>query len=216
MASNRFWMPFSLWIIGVSVIISVWGCSAVTPPAVPSSAPFFVPTAGDTERVAKMSHDLDTKVLHCMEAVNCERLSYARGLISLFENQEAARASFRQVIDHNPASPLATTSRQWLTLISDHEAGTSQCPSTDIVAELLRDWMQRQVSADRPAAPLATEDTLDEQTRIVNGVVQVLDKQVRERDRRIAILQSKLEALKVIDEDHEQRKRVIRVPATLP
>jgi len=47
-------------------------------------------------------------------------------------------------------------------------------------------------------------------------MVQALQKQVRERDRHIATLESKLEALKVIDQDHENRKRTIKVPATLP
>jgi hypothetical protein len=39
---------------------------------------------------------------------------------------------------------------------------------------------------------------------------------VRERDRHIATLEAKLEALKVIDQDHEKMKRAIKVPVTLP
>jgi hypothetical protein len=46
--------------------------------------------------------------------------------------------------------------------------------------------------------------------------VQALQKQVKERDRHIATLESKLEALKIIDQDHERRKRIIKLPATLP
>jgi len=46
--------------------------------------------------------------------------------------------------------------------------------------------------------------------------VQALQKQVKERDRHIATLESKLEALKIIDQDHEKRKRIIKLPATLP
>jgi hypothetical protein len=47
-------------------------------------------------------------------------------------------------------------------------------------------------------------------------MVQALQKQVRERDRHIATLEAKLEALKVIDQDHEKMKRAIKVPVTLP
>lgn len=64
-----------------------------------------------------------------------------------------------------------------------------------------------------PASPTltATQESIEEQSR----VVQVLQKHVRERDRRIAVLQSQLEALKLIDQDHEERKRALKVPATL-
>src|SRR5678816_4127460 len=56
-----------------------------------------------------------------------------------------------------------------------------------------------------------TEDLRADQLR----VVQVLEKQLRERDRRIAVLRSQLAALKVIDQDHEERKRTLKTPAML-
>ena len=48
-----------------------------------------------------------------------------------------------------------------------------------------------------------------------SGVVPSLHRQIRERDKRIAELESQLDALKVIDEDMEQRRRSNRPPATL-
>jgi hypothetical protein len=215
MTNNRLWISFSMWIIGLWLIIAVWGCGGLTPSSLPSSAPLFIPTSEDAERLAKVSHELDIKALHCNQAANCEQVSYARGLVSLFENQEAAQASFRQVIEHNPGSPLATTSQRWLRLIGDHETVTSHCPSTDIVAGLVQDWMERQLTVDKPAAFITTEDTLAEQTRVVHGVVQVLDKQLRERDRELAVLRSQLEALKVIDQDHSNKQRKLRPPTSL-
>jgi hypothetical protein len=215
MVSLRLWFPFCLWVICLWLTIAVWGCSGVMPSALPSSAPFFAPTSEDAERLARVAHELDTKALTCTQDANCEQLSYARGLVSLFENQEAARASFRQVIEHNPGSPLAITSQRWLRLIGDDETVTSHSPWTDIVAEFLRDWMERQVTAEEPTALMTTEDALVEQTRVVHGVVQVLDKQLRERDRQIAALRSQLEALKLIDEDHSSRQRKMRPPTSL-
>jgi hypothetical protein len=47
------------------------------------------------------------------------------------------------------------------------------------------------------------------------GMVQSLRKQIRERDRRIEELESQLDALKVIDQDFENRKKANRPPATL-
>ena len=47
------------------------------------------------------------------------------------------------------------------------------------------------------------------------GVVQSLQKQIKERDKYIAELESRLDALKVIDQDIEKRRNFSRPPATL-
>ena len=43
-----------------------------------------------------------------------------------------------------------------------------------------------------------------------------LRKQIRERDQRIEELESQLEALKLIDQDSNNQKTLLRPPATLP
>ena len=48
-----------------------------------------------------------------------------------------------------------------------------------------------------------------------SGVVQSLHRQIRERDKRIAELESQLEALKVIDQDMEKQIKPILPPETL-
>jgi TolA-binding protein len=48
-----------------------------------------------------------------------------------------------------------------------------------------------------------------------SAVVQTLKKQLRERDKRIEELESQLEALKIIDQDFEMRRKPVRPPATL-
>jgi uncharacterized protein YlxW (UPF0749 family) len=45
--------------------------------------------------------------------------------------------------------------------------------------------------------------------------VQSLERQVRERDKRIEELESQLEALRLIDQEHEKQRKPIRPPATL-
>ena len=47
------------------------------------------------------------------------------------------------------------------------------------------------------------------------AVVESLQKQIRERDKRIEDLESQLNALKVIDQDVEKLRRSSRPPATL-
>jgi hypothetical protein len=48
-----------------------------------------------------------------------------------------------------------------------------------------------------------------------SGMVHSLRRQIRERDKRIEELESQLDALKVIDQDFENRKKPGRPPATL-
>jgi Tfp pilus assembly protein PilN len=47
------------------------------------------------------------------------------------------------------------------------------------------------------------------------GIVQSLQKQIKERDKYIAELESRLDALKIIDQDIEKRRSFNRPPATL-
>lgn len=49
----------------------------------------------------------------------------------------------------------------------------------------------------------------------LSGTVQSLQKQVRERDKRIEELESQLNALKLIDQDIDRRRRPFHSPATL-
>lgn len=48
-----------------------------------------------------------------------------------------------------------------------------------------------------------------------SGIVQSLQRQIKERDKYIAELESRLDALKIIDQDIEKRRTFNRPPATL-
>jgi len=48
-----------------------------------------------------------------------------------------------------------------------------------------------------------------------SAVVQSLQRQIQERDKRIAELEFQLDTLKLIDQDMEKRKKSVRPPATL-
>jgi hypothetical protein len=209
----RAWLPLHLFILG-----SFWGCSVAAPVPTSLSSPLFTATGEDSKRVAALAHQLDNRALDCREGPTCEAVHFARGLVSLFESQEAARASFRRVIEDDPSSALAASSMGWLQLIrteaSKSAAEEQQKPSMDLLAQFVREWMAREVAESSKQA----RTTMTAQKVKVEPVemVQALQKQVRERDRHIATLESKLEALKFIDQDHENRKRTIKVPATLP
>ncbi len=209
----RSWFPCLLFIIG-----PLWGCSVAAPAPSSLSSPLFTPTAEDTKRVGALTHELDNRALHCLELSSCEAVHFSRGLVSLFESQEAARASFRRVIEGDPSSALAASSIRWLQLIeaegSKSAAGQPQNTSIELMQQLIRDWMAREL-VEYPKQARITATVPKAKVEPVE-IVQALQKQVRERDRHIATLEAKLEALKVIDQDHEKRKRAIKVPATLP
>ena len=204
---------------GLLVIGSIWGCSGLTSVHSPLSSPLFTPTLEDTKRLTSLTHELDNRALHCLDTVTCAEVHFARALVSLFENQEAARASFRRVIDDYPSSAVAASSMLWLQLIGEEGAVATSATEPQqtlmhLMAQSLRDWLARELTQPKAqeAEVLATDKARGESA----AVMLVLQKQVRERDRRIAILESKLDALKAIDQDQEQRKRVIKMPSTLP
>ena len=63
--------------------------------------------------------------------------------------------------------------------------------------------------------PATSVDKKSDPAAVDSRVVQSLQRQVRERDKRIAELESQLDALKVIDQDMEQRRKSSRSPAAL-
>jgi vacuolar-type H+-ATPase subunit I/STV1 len=77
----------------------------------------------------------------------------------------------------------------------------------DLTAQSVREWLTR-VGIDLRNEP-KTEG------RPKTGMMQALSRQVQERERQIAELRAQLEALKVIDEDHQKRQRKMRAPASL-
>ncbi|MCM3900590.1 MAG: hypothetical protein ND866_02685 [Pyrinomonadaceae bacterium] len=63
--------------------------------------------------------------------------------------------------------------------------------------------------------PASTVDKKRDLAADDSSVVQSLQRQVRERDKRIAELEAQLDALKVIDQDVEKRRKSSRPPATV-
>lgn len=61
--------------------------------------------------------------------------------------------------------------------------------------------------------PIATQHSAP--TPKESALVKSLQKQLRERNKRIEELESQLDALKVIDQDFDKRKKALSPPATL-
>ena len=67
----------------------------------------------------------------------------------------------------------------------------------------------------RGTLPATSVERKSDPPAVDSGAVQSLQRQIRERDKHIAELESQLDALKVIDQDTEKRRNSSRPPATL-
>jgi septal ring factor EnvC (AmiA/AmiB activator) len=63
--------------------------------------------------------------------------------------------------------------------------------------------------------PVSPPDKKSDRAAVDASVVQSLQRQIKDREKRIAELEAQLDALKVIDQDLEKRKQSSRPPATL-
>jgi hypothetical protein len=63
--------------------------------------------------------------------------------------------------------------------------------------------------------PTTSADKTSDPAAVDSSVVQSLQRQIREREKRIAELEAQLDALKVIDQSTEKLRKPIRPPATL-
>lgn len=63
--------------------------------------------------------------------------------------------------------------------------------------------------------PVSSADKKSDRAAVDASAVQSLQRQIRDREKRIAELEAQLDALKVIDQDIEKRRQFGRPPATL-
>lgn len=200
----------SQWAVSLLLLGASWGCAmaplSLPPPSPAPSPPFFQATSEDARQLAMLAAELDSAAVGCASAEMCtDEVHFSRALVSLYENREAARASFEQVIALHPSSPLAGPSALWLELLRNEKLSSSSSdPQRRILTELsahwARDWIGRRLDVSvthgkkgAPAMPVS---------------IQAFQKQLQERDRRISELRFQLDALKAIDHDQEDRRRV--------
>jgi hypothetical protein len=75
------------------------------------------------------------------------------------------------------------------------------------------EWTEPQLNERSHEKP-ATSATLQDQTIEKPRIVQGLQKQVRERDRQLADLRAQLEPLRAIDQEHAEKQRKVKTPAS--
>ena len=203
-------MPIrAAWSMSLVLLGASWGCAIVplpTSPTPPSSAPFFWATSEDTAQLAIVASDLDTVAHECTFTGTCtDEMHFSRALVSLFENREAARASFEQVTTLHPSSPLAGPSALWLQILEEEGmSSASNDPQRRMLTELSAHWAREWIGRRLTVSPRTGEKDAHGTPVSIQG----FQKQLQERDRRISELRFQLDALKVIDQDQEDRRKV--------
>jgi len=183
--------------LGLAVLLlllgPLGGCGTLpTPVSSPSSAPFFTPTPAERVNLALRASELDAVAAECAAEHSCEeQVHFSRALVGLFENREAARASFEKVIALNPTSALANSSALWLQLLRD-EAHLLTASHRQLLMDFTSHWLRHGMG--RPMAGAPPYEQMPSVARA--DLVQALHLQVRERDRHIAQLRAQLDALK--------------------
>jgi hypothetical protein len=170
-----------------------------TPP--PGSVPLFQADATDTVVLQAVHREQETLLSTCTQHRSCDQVHFTRAMIALFQNREAAAASFRQAIAVAPNGPFADSSARWIRFLANR---TFQPASADepngplgVMKGLVRTWLGQQHAASASVTFKNPDLT-----------VHTLQKRIRNRDKRIAELTDQLSALKQIDSDANRTSKL--------
>ena len=173
------------------------GCAMVNGTAPPGSAPLFHADATDTVLLQTVQREQETLLSTCTQHQSCDQVHFTRAMIALFQNGEAAAASFQQAIAVAPNGPFADSSTLWIRFLANR---TSHPASADkpnealgVMKGLVRTWLGQQRAETAKSPDLA---------------VHTLRRRIRTRDKRIAELTDQLSALKQIDSDAHRNSKL--------
>ena len=185
----------------------LWGCAMVngTPP--PSTAPVFHADATDTAILQAVHREQEALLKTCTQHRSCDQVHFTRAMIALFQNGDAATASFQQAIAVAPKGPFADSSARWIRFLDNR---TSHPDSVDnpnralaVMQGLVRTWLGQQRVANASVTLQAEETAQNADLSVPN-----LQRQIRSRDKRIAELTDQLSALKQIDSDAHRNSKL--------
>ena len=185
----------------------LWGCAMVNGTLPPSTAPVFQADATDTVIVQAVHREQETLLSTCAQHRSCDQVHFTRAMIALFQNGDAATASFQQTIAVAQKGPFADSSARWIRFLDNR---TSHPDSVDkpngalaVMQGLVRTWLGQQRVANA-SVTLQAEETAQN----ADLSVPSLQRQIRSRDKRIAELTDQLSALKQIDSDAHRNSKL--------
>jgi len=198
------WLRHGFWLLMAGML---WGCALVNGAPAPSSEPLFQADATDAVILQTVRREQETRLNTCTQNQSCDQVHFTRAMIALFENGEAAAASFQQAIAVAPKGPFADSSARWIRFLAErttHPASVDEPNGALAVMKgLVRTWLGQQRSANA-SLTLRTGETL----KNPGLAVHTLRQRIRSRDRRIAELTDQLSALKQIDSDAHRNSKL--------
>lgn len=188
------WLHRESWILMTGML---WGCAMANGTAPPVSAPLFHADATDTVILQAVHRDQETLLSTCAQYQSCDQVHYTRAMVALFQNGEAAAASFQQAIAVAPNGPFADSSALWIQFLANRASHPTSADKSNealgVVKGLVRTWLGQQ-RAETAKSPDLT--------------VHTLRQRIRTRDKRIAELTDQLSALKQIDSDAHRNSKL--------
>jgi hypothetical protein len=205
------WLRYGSGILMPGVL---WGCAMVNGTLPSSSAPIFHAESTDTAILQTIHREQETLLTTCTQDRSCDQVHFTRAMISLFQNGEAAAASFQQAIAVAPQGPFADSSARWIRFLAGRTfhptSGDEPNGALAVMKGLVRTWLLGQRRAASASASLRAEETVKSPKLIVH----TLQRHIRDRDKRIAELTDQLSALKQIDSDTHRASK-LNLPSTL-
>ena len=166
-----------------------------TPP--PGSAPLFQADATDTVILQTVHREQETLLSTCTQHHSCDQVHFTRAMIALFQNREAAAASFQQAIAVAPNGPFADSSALWIRFLANRTLRPTSADDPNgallVMKGLVCAWLGQQRVETAKSPDLA---------------VPTLRRLIRTRDKRIAELTDQLSALKQIDSDAHRNSKL--------
>ncbi len=175
----------------------LWGCAMVNGTAPPGSAPLFQADATDTVILQTVHREQETLLSTCRQHQSCDQVHFTRAMVALFQNGEAAAASFQQAIAVAPNGPFADSSALWIRFLSNRASHPASADKPNealgVMKGLVRTWLGQQRAETAKSPDVA---------------VHTLRRRIRTRDKRIAELTDQLSALKQIDSDAHRNSKL--------
>lgn len=192
---------------GLLMMAMLWGCAMVDGTAPPGSASLFQADATDTAILQTVHREQEALLSTCAQHRSCDQVHFTRAMTALFQNGDAAIASFQQAIAAAPKGPFADSSARWIRFLANR---TSHPDSVDtpngalaVMKGLVRTWLGQQHVAHASVTLRAGEAAEN-----ADLSVHSLQRRIRSRDKRIAELTDQLSALKQIDSDAHRNSKL--------
>ena len=185
----------------------LWGCAMVagTPPSGPE--PLFQADATDAVILQAVHREQETRLSTCTQSHSCDQVHFTRAMIALFQNGDAAAASFQEALTVAPNGPFADSSARWIRFLANRTVHSASAEEPDgvfaVMKGLVRTWLGQQRAAN-VSVTLRSGETL----KNPGLAVHTLRQRIRSRDRRIAELTDQLSALKQIDSDAHRNSKL--------